>query len=355
MPPAPATFSTTTCWPRMSLKRAARMRPSVSTGPPAAQGTTMVTARLGQSCALAVVSGASNNAIAAAPAMTLGMRSSRRSAHEHQKSRLVAHDRDVSLAGRGVLQSKHAAGSEPPRLAVSRGDGKGPLQNDAELRCGRRMVETVFEVLHAPARVESSEERTRGRKVASDVDRRRRRREVRLVQLGRHVLKVRISVGRAIEPRVGEMRRIAAVLAARCAGTPRQGHKSENERERLGLPAHRLTPLLRPAFTSSPSSLLYDGPDARESSTIQGGWLATKPDAAPAATALATISIGADAGGVDRLRPALDLGRQIVGEIFGRAALGRHDFEAELLEPLADGGVVEGVAHGLVELAHDRL
>ena len=33
---APATFSTTTCWPRMSLSRAARMRPSVSTGPPAA-------------------------------------------------------------------------------------------------------------------------------------------------------------------------------------------------------------------------------------------------------------------------------------------------------------------------------
>src|SRR5215831_16984678 len=242
MPPAPATFSTTTCWPRMSLKRAARMRPSVSTGPPAAYGTTMVTARLGQSCAPAVASGASNNAIAAAPAMTLGMRSSRRSANEHQESRLVADDGDVALAGRGVLQSKHAAGSEAPRLTVGRGDGEGPLQNDAELRCGRRMVETVFEVLHAPARVESSEERTRGRKVASDVDRRRRRREVRLVQLGLHVLKVRISVGRAIEPGVGEMRRIAAVLAARRASIPRQGHKSENERERLGLPAHRLTP-----------------------------------------------------------------------------------------------------------------
>jgi hypothetical protein len=36
MPPAPATFSTTTCWPRISLNRAAMMRPSVSTGPPAA-------------------------------------------------------------------------------------------------------------------------------------------------------------------------------------------------------------------------------------------------------------------------------------------------------------------------------
>src|SRR5215510_1956930 len=81
----------------------------------------------------------------------------------------------------------------------------------------------------------------------------------------------------------------------------------------------------------------------------------TKPDAAPAATAPATISIGADAGGVDRLRPALDLGRQIFGEIFWRAALGRDDLEAELLQPPADGRVVEGVAHRLVELAHDRL
>src|SRR5262249_57822518 len=68
-----------------------------------------------------------------------------------------------------------------------------------------------------------------------------------------------------------------------------------------------------------------------------------------------TISIGADAGGVDRLRPALDLGRQIYGEIFRRAALGRHDLEAEFLQPPADGRVVEGVAHRLVELAHDRL
>src|SRR6516162_1714855 len=84
----------------------------------------MVTARLGQSCAPAVASGASKNAIAAAPAMTLGMRSSRRSANEHQESRLVADDGDVALAGRGVLQSKHAAGSESPRLAVGRCDGR---------------------------------------------------------------------------------------------------------------------------------------------------------------------------------------------------------------------------------------
>src|SRR5262249_47063707 len=64
MPPAPGTFSITTCWPRISLNRAARMRASVSIGPPAAYGTTMVIARVGQSCALAV-KGASRNAIAA--------------------------------------------------------------------------------------------------------------------------------------------------------------------------------------------------------------------------------------------------------------------------------------------------
>src|SRR5262249_17263725 len=68
-----------------------------------------------------------------------------------------------------------------------------------------------------------------------------------------------------------------------------------------------------------------------------------------------TISIGADAGGVDWLRRALDFGRQIFGEIFRRGALGRHDLEAEFLQPPADGRVVEGVAHRLVELAHDRL
>src|SRR5712692_5604993 len=54
MPPAPPTFSTITCWPRVSLRPDARMRPIVSTGPPAANGTTMVSARrAGQSCARA--------------------------------------------------------------------------------------------------------------------------------------------------------------------------------------------------------------------------------------------------------------------------------------------------------------
>ncbi len=38
MPPAPPTFSTTTCWPRTSLMRCAMTRPSTSVGPPAANG-----------------------------------------------------------------------------------------------------------------------------------------------------------------------------------------------------------------------------------------------------------------------------------------------------------------------------
>src|SRR5262245_14271445 len=79
----------------------------------------------------------------------------------------------TTVIGRGVLQSKHAAGTQSPRLAVGGGDGKGPLQNDAELNCGSRMVEAFFEVLSTPARVKSSEECARGRKIASDVDWRR--------------------------------------------------------------------------------------------------------------------------------------------------------------------------------------
>src|SRR3954467_2235481 len=80
------------------------------------------------------------------------------SADEHEESRLVAHDRDVSLAGCSVLQPEHVAGTKLPRLAVSHGNGKAALQDDAELNRGSRMIEPVFQVLGAPTRVESSEE-----------------------------------------------------------------------------------------------------------------------------------------------------------------------------------------------------
>ncbi len=51
MPPAPPTFSITTCWPKVSDRRRPMMRPSTSVPPPAANGTTMVTGRFGQSSA----------------------------------------------------------------------------------------------------------------------------------------------------------------------------------------------------------------------------------------------------------------------------------------------------------------
>jgi len=52
-PPAPPTFSMMTCWPSMSEKRCANRRPTRSTGPPAGNGTTIVTGRVGQVCAKA--------------------------------------------------------------------------------------------------------------------------------------------------------------------------------------------------------------------------------------------------------------------------------------------------------------
>src|SRR5262245_29780762 len=51
MPPAPAMFSITICWPRLSPTRGAISRAATSTGPPAAKGTTRVMGRVGQSCA----------------------------------------------------------------------------------------------------------------------------------------------------------------------------------------------------------------------------------------------------------------------------------------------------------------
>src|SRR5882757_9896498 len=51
MPPAPPMFSITTCWPSGPAMPAARMRPTVSDALPAANGTTMLSGRDGQSSA----------------------------------------------------------------------------------------------------------------------------------------------------------------------------------------------------------------------------------------------------------------------------------------------------------------
>src|SRR3981081_2293746 len=78
MPPAPPTFSITTCWPSTSLMRAPTMRPSTSVGPPAAKGMIMVTGRLGKSCAAAGVATPASTANAI-PNNTLCTNSSLRS------------------------------------------------------------------------------------------------------------------------------------------------------------------------------------------------------------------------------------------------------------------------------------
>src|SRR5437879_13907246 len=50
-PPAPLRFSTMTCWPRASEKAGATVRAVMSTLPLGGQGTTILTGRLGKSCA----------------------------------------------------------------------------------------------------------------------------------------------------------------------------------------------------------------------------------------------------------------------------------------------------------------
>src|SRR5262245_37415201 len=121
------------------------------------------------------------------------------------------------------------------------------------------MVESGFQVVGAPLSVEPSHECPRGRKVGADMDRRRRRREVRLAQISRHVLKMRISVRAAIEPCVSETGRIRGVLASRRDGIARESRKGGNKRrEGLGLPAHPVTPFLaqRSRRAKSPPSSL---------------------------------------------------------------------------------------------------
>ena len=47
VPPAPAMFSTMNCWPSDFEKYSPTMRAMMSVGPPAANGTMMVTGRVG--------------------------------------------------------------------------------------------------------------------------------------------------------------------------------------------------------------------------------------------------------------------------------------------------------------------
>src|SRR5262249_2882012 len=96
MPPPPGILSTITCLPITSVRYCARMRPSMSTGPPAAKGTTMVTGRAGQSWACAPAAAAN----AATASAVIG-----------------AHLRLISCSANSLIDcpvSYHIAGSDRP-------------------------------------------------------------------------------------------------------------------------------------------------------------------------------------------------------------------------------------------------
>src|SRR5712671_389612 len=63
--PPPPIFSMMICWPSDSLIGGARILATTSIGPPAGKGTTMVTVRVGQSCARTALAQTSTRASAA--------------------------------------------------------------------------------------------------------------------------------------------------------------------------------------------------------------------------------------------------------------------------------------------------
>jgi hypothetical protein len=131
---------------------------------------------------------------------------------EHQKSRLVADDGDVPFARRSVLQPEHFAGTHLPRLSVGRRDREGTPQDGEKLHRRGRVIETLLQILGAPMRIESCEERARRMRLASDVDGRSRRRKVHLLQSDRHILKMGLAVRGSVKACVSEVRRIGSVL-----------------------------------------------------------------------------------------------------------------------------------------------
>ena len=73
---------------------------------------------------------------------------------EHQESGLVAHDSDVPLARRGVLQPKHFTGMQLPRLSVGRSDREDAPQDCKKLHRWSGVIETLLQILSAPMLIE---------------------------------------------------------------------------------------------------------------------------------------------------------------------------------------------------------
>src|SRR5580704_657554 len=129
MPPPPPTFSMITCWPKISDRRAPRIRASTSDPLPAGNVTTMVTGRVGQSCAAAGMIAAAS----AAPAMMLLMRDTAVLRFTDLASRVRAYD----------------AGKHSPIPNVPPSGGSGPPHH----RRGEVLERRCAELLHRGARL----------------------------------------------------------------------------------------------------------------------------------------------------------------------------------------------------------
>ncbi len=142
------------------------------------------------------------------------------SPNEHGERRPVAHDRNVTLARRGIFQPEHVTRSEPPHLTICRRDRKITSKDNEELNCGCRMIKSALQVMSTPPRIEPPEEHCRCRNVASDVQWRCGGSEVCRAEFTCHTLEVRVAIESAIKPKICNARRISGGLS----GLSQLGH-----------------------------------------------------------------------------------------------------------------------------------
>src|SRR6202035_6185455 len=106
MPPAPPTFSTITCCCKAALKAGCRMRATASIGPPVANGTTIVSGRVGQVSALIGVAKIASRAIRTSR-IILGSRGVSSQLCVDLVDRDIGLDCDLAVSGDFVLDEFH--------------------------------------------------------------------------------------------------------------------------------------------------------------------------------------------------------------------------------------------------------
>src|SRR5262245_46087268 len=132
-------LSTMTCWPSSSDSRGVRMRATTSIGPPAANGTTTVGGRAGQSCAGAAAGNAS------APASRAPMMIARCI----RLSSIGAGAARLDRAGPALDLARHELAEIVRRAALRRRDGDADaLEALAHRRRLHRVVRRLGEPLH---------------------------------------------------------------------------------------------------------------------------------------------------------------------------------------------------------------